>query len=347
MVTHGGSRGKSICLIGASGGAGVTTVACNLAVALARMGPVGLIDADLSFGNAAQYFDRTPHYTMASVCTCDQIDQVSLRAAMIETEHGVSILARPNEITERGKVTPGKAAGLMHAACRAFHFVVVDLFRQLDELVGTFMLRSDLVFIVTEMNVSSINNARRIRSALVEEGFDVAVRLGQPPDSRLVARQLIGGAFVTCAAPAYLKRHGTPRAPEDLARHNCARFVVPSTGVAREWVFQRDGKRFIVPVGGNFTFDHAECLVEAAKGGTAVVQIASYVLGDAFRNRSLEPVLTRFQVESPAMWVLYPQNRHLTPRVRAFVDFLVEAAKEGRLSSAVSEGRRLRRLSKS
>ena len=64
---------------------------------------------------------------------------------------------------------------------------------------------------------------------LVEEGFDVAVRLGQPPDSRLVARQLIGGAFVTCAAPAYLKRHGTPRAPEDLARHNCARFVVPST----------------------------------------------------------------------------------------------------------------------
>ena len=172
VVTQGGSRGKSICLIGASGGAGVTTVACNLAVALARMGHVGLIDADLSFGNVAQYFDCTPQYTIANVCSCDHIDQVSLRAAMIETEQGVSVLARPNDITERGKVTPGKAAGLMHAACRTFNFVVVDLFRHLDELVGSFMLRSDLVLIVTEMNVSSANNARRIRDALVKEGFD-------------------------------------------------------------------------------------------------------------------------------------------------------------------------------
>ncbi|UCG32839.1 MAG: AAA family ATPase [Phycisphaerales bacterium] len=172
VVVQGGSRGKSICLIGASGGAGVTTIACNLAVALAPKGRVGLIDADLSFGNVAQYFDRTPQYTIANVCSCDHIDQVSLKAAMIETEHGVSILARPNEISERSKVTPGKAAGLMHAASRTFNFIVVDLFRQLDERVGSFMLRSDLVLIVTEMNVSSANNARRIRDALVKEGFD-------------------------------------------------------------------------------------------------------------------------------------------------------------------------------
>lgn len=172
VVVQGGSGGKTICLIGASGGAGVTTVACNLAVALAAKRQVGLIDADLSFGNVAQYFDRTPQYTIANVCSCDHIDQVSLRAAMIDTEHRVSILARPNEITERGKVTPGKAAALMHAASRTFSFVVVDLFRQLDELVGSFMLRSDLVLIVTEMNVSSASNARRIRDALVKEGFD-------------------------------------------------------------------------------------------------------------------------------------------------------------------------------
>ncbi len=70
---------------------------------------------------------------------------------------------------------------------------------------------------------------------LVDEGFDVAVRLGTPPDSRLVARPLISGTLVTCAAPAYLRRHGTPRKPEDLQEHNCARFVVPSIGVARDW----------------------------------------------------------------------------------------------------------------
>jgi len=168
---------------------------------------------------------------------------------------------------------------------------------------------------------------------LVDEGIDVAVRLGKPPDSRLVARQLIGGQLVTCAAPAYLRRHGTPRKPEDLREHNCARFVVPSSGVAREWLFQRDGKRFTITVAGNLTFDHAECLVEAATAGTAIVQISSYVTGDAFRSGRLKPILTRFQAQSPAMWVMYPQNRHLTPRVRAFVDFLVEAAQDGKLSS--------------
>jgi LysR family transcriptional regulator, regulator for bpeEF and oprC len=167
---------------------------------------------------------------------------------------------------------------------------------------------------------------------LVEEGFDVAVRLGQPPDSRLVARQLIGGALVTCAAPAYLERFGAPEQPEDLARHNCARFVVPSTGVARDWLFKRGGKVFGVPVHGNLTFDHAECLVEAARAGTAMIQISSYVTGDAFRAALLQPVLAQFQVESPSMWAIYPQNRHLTPRVRAFVDFLVEAGRTGRMT---------------
>jgi LysR family transcriptional regulator, regulator for bpeEF and oprC len=170
---------------------------------------------------------------------------------------------------------------------------------------------------------------------LVDEGFDVAIRLGKPPDSRLVARQLLGGSLVTCAAPAYLRRHGTPRKPEDLQEHNCARFVVPSVGVAREWQFQRNGKRFAVTVTGNLSFDHAECLVEAASAGTAIVQISSYVTGDAFRAGRLKPILGKFQVESPAMWVMYPQNRHLTPRVRAFVDFLVEAAAEGRLATAI------------
>ena len=89
-----------------------------------------------------------------------------------------------------------------------------------------------------------------------------------------------------------------------------------------------------MPVQGNLTFDHAECLVEAAIGGNAVIQISSYVTGDAFRSGALRPVLTAFQVESPAMWALYPQHRHMTPRVRAFVDFLVEAAREGRFSAS-------------
>jgi LysR family transcriptional regulator for bpeEF and oprC len=169
---------------------------------------------------------------------------------------------------------------------------------------------------------------------LIDEGYDVAVRLGKPPDSRLIARQLAVGAMVTCASPAYLKRHGTPRIPEDLASHNCIRFVGPNTGRSFEWKFQRDGKRFGVPVSGNLTLDHAEALVEAALAGTALIQISSYVTTAAVRAGDLKAVLKEFQVEAPTIWVMYPQNRHLTPRVRTFVDFLLEWAKKNRLTAA-------------
>ena len=167
---------------------------------------------------------------------------------------------------------------------------------------------------------------------LIEEGFDVAVRLGQPEDSRLVARRLATGELVTCAAPAYLKRHGTPKAPEELRTHNCARFIVPSTGVARDWMFQRNGEVVSIGVSGNLAFDHSESLVEAATAGTAIIQISSYVTGPALQQGLLKPILTRFVAPTAPVWALYPQNRHLTPRVRTFVDFLAECAAAGRLA---------------
>ena len=168
---------------------------------------------------------------------------------------------------------------------------------------------------------------------LVEEGFDVAVRMGKPPDSRLVARQLATGVLTTCAAPSYLKRHGVPRTPEDLVNHTCVHFVVPSTGRVQEWKFQRAGKRLNIAVPGNLSVDHAEALVEAGLAGTALIQISSYVTSPAIRARQLKAVLTEFQVDSPSVWVMYPQNRNLTPRVRAFVDFLVEWAAGSQLSA--------------
>jgi LysR family transcriptional regulator, regulator for bpeEF and oprC len=170
------------------------------------------------------------------------------------------------------------------------------------------------------------------RVDLVEEGYDVAVRMGKPPDSRLVARQLATGVLTTCAAPSYLKRHGVPRRPEDLANHNCVHFVVPSTGRVQDWRFQRGGKQLSIPVPGNLSLDHAEALVEAALAGTALIQISSYVTVPAIRTRLLKAVLREFQVDSPPVWVMYRHNPNLTPRVRAFVDFLVQWAERSQLS---------------
>jgi len=164
---------------------------------------------------------------------------------------------------------------------------------------------------------------------LVEDKFDVAIRIGKLSDSRLVARRLASGTLTTCATPAYFKRHGVPKRPEDLVQHNCIQFELPNTGRAQPWQFQRDGRRFNVAVRGNLRLDHAEAMVEAAMAGTALIQISSYVTAPAIAHRHLQPILTTYQVDSPPIWAVYPQNSSSTPRVRAFVDFLVKWGASG------------------
>jgi DNA-binding transcriptional LysR family regulator len=159
---------------------------------------------------------------------------------------------------------------------------------------------------------------------LVEERFDVAVRLGKLNDSRLVARRLATGTLTTCAAPAYIKQHGVPRHSKDLANHNCIQFIVPSTGRAQPWQFKQDGRHLSVPVQGNLRVDHAEALVEAALAGTAIIQISSYVTKPAMSRGQLHSILAPYQIDSPPIWVLHPQSANPTPRLRAFVDFLVQ-----------------------
>jgi LysR family transcriptional regulator, regulator for bpeEF and oprC len=162
------------------------------------------------------------------------------------------------------------------------------------------------------------------KADLVEEKFDVAIRIGKLSDSRLVARRLASGTLTTCATPSYLKRNGVPKRPEDLLQHNCIQFEVPNTGRAQPWQFQRDRRRLSVPVRGNLRLDHAEAMVEAALAGTALIQMSSYVTAPAIARGQLQPVLTAYQVESPPIWAVYPQNSNPTPRLRAFVDFMVK-----------------------
>jgi DNA-binding transcriptional LysR family regulator len=124
---------------------------------------------------------------------------------------------------------------------------------------------------------------------LVEEKFDVAIRIGKLSDSRLVARRLASGTLTTCATPSYLKRHGVPKRPEDLLQHNCTQFEVSNTGRTQPWQFQRDRRRFSVPVRGNLRLDHAEAMVEAALAGTALIQISSYVTAPAIATDNCSP----------------------------------------------------------
>lgn len=158
---------------------------------------------------------------------------------------------------------------------------------------------------------------------LVEEGADIGIRSGALADSSLVARRICDMERVICASPAYLRRHGTPRKPGDLAGHNC--MVIADSPQFRRWPFNfPDGVRE-VEVAGNVTANSAETLVRLATMGLGIIRLADVIVGDAIAKGELKPVLADLHhVEPLPLHAVYPHGRHRSPRVAALVDFLVE-----------------------
>ena len=158
---------------------------------------------------------------------------------------------------------------------------------------------------------------------LIDEGFDLAVR-GEPiPDSSLIARQLGPVRVVICATPGYLERHGTPKTPADLARHNCLMLTGPSQ--LRNWhLIEADGTPADVALTGHLRSNNPGVLMCAALAGQGLVCLPTLMTGDALRTGRLVTVLDEYLAQPFTLRALYPPNRHLSAKVRAFVDFLAE-----------------------
>lgn len=154
-----------------------------------------------------------------------------------------------------------------------------------------------------------------------EEGIDVAVRSGDVADQSLIARRICLMERVICAAPSYLKKHGVPRSPEDLAQHNC--ILVSSHPPV--WPFDApDGPRG-VKVGGNVTANNAETAVQLAILGLGVIRLGDILVGDPLRRKQLVPLLVKaHHVEPVPIHATYLPGRHRSPKVAAMVDFLLE-----------------------
>lgn len=159
---------------------------------------------------------------------------------------------------------------------------------------------------------------------LVEEGFDVGIRIGVLTDSTLVARKLGVPKRVVVASPDYLKRHGVPTCPDDLKDHQCLKLSIPTS--LNRWEFMSKNGPRIVEVSGRFEADNAIALHEAALAGLGLFRGATFVVGDDIRSGRLVPVLEKFETAGEAgIFVVWPHNRNLSAKVRAFVDTLVEA----------------------
>ncbi|MEM9621896.1 MAG: LysR family transcriptional regulator [Pseudomonadota bacterium] len=157
---------------------------------------------------------------------------------------------------------------------------------------------------------------------LVDEGFDLAVRVGYLPDSSLVARRLGDVRLVVAASPDYCRERGTPKSPADLKDHNCIVDTVASFN--NRWPMTRHGRRQNVSVGGNVTVNNGEIARDLAVQGIGLVLLPQFFVLDQIKHGQLVEVLEGQVDSNVGMYVVYPQSRHLAPKVRAFVDCLVE-----------------------
>lgn len=159
---------------------------------------------------------------------------------------------------------------------------------------------------------------------LSEEDVDVIVRVGDLADSSMVARRLYEARFVTCASPEYLARFGTPQTPADLAGHNCLGYFSASLGRSAEWGFARDGAQTTHAPTGTLHLNNPEALVDLAVAGAGIVNLLETGVAPALREGKLVAILADWQVAAQPVSALYWPSRHLSARVRVFVDFLSE-----------------------
>jgi DNA-binding transcriptional LysR family regulator len=158
---------------------------------------------------------------------------------------------------------------------------------------------------------------------LLEGEFDVGVRIGRLRDSSLIARRIAPIRLAVCAAPGYLARRGMPRTPDDLARHDCLEYTYfESRG---EWrLLDPDDREIVVPVSGRYLANNADVLRTAAIAGGGIVLLPTFVVGEDLRAGRLVRLLPDHPPPEQGLHALYPPGRHLSAKVRSFVDFLID-----------------------
>jgi len=158
---------------------------------------------------------------------------------------------------------------------------------------------------------------------LVEEGFDVAIRVGELEDSSLIARLLMPCSFHACASPEYLNKYGTPRHPDELGKHNC---LIYSQGQKSDtWFFEdAQGKGLNIKVEGNLRSDTGNLLMNAALNGNGIFIGPSYMVANALKEGWLETILDDFTPVATGLYAVYPYSKLVSTKVRAFVDYLVD-----------------------
>jgi len=153
---------------------------------------------------------------------------------------------------------------------------------------------------------------------LISEGYDLPIRAGSLKDSSLIARRIASREMCICASPEYLELKGTPESIAHLDHHNCL------VGTLHTWRFRDNKRDFDQRIDGNWRSNNGRALLHAAIGGLGIVQLPRFYVNEALQQNLLVEVLEDFKPDDTAFWAVYPHNRHLSGKVRLFVNFLAE-----------------------
>lgn len=259
---------------------------------------------------------------------------VSRRVSSLEERLGVQLLRRTTRqlnLTDSGRSFYEHSARILADLEEAESAVA----QEHGELRGTLRIALPLSFGLRHMGKPIAEFSRlhpRVefdldlndrRVDLVEEGADLALRIGNLSDSSLIARRLFEARTVVCGSKAYFDKHGVPKTPEELRDHHC--LVYSNLQEPGKWLC-RDaaGDTHKVTVKTTMSATSGDFLSEAAIEGLGIVMQPTFIAGEAISRGELVPILTDYQWPVTPAWAAYPPTRHLSFRVRQFIDFLVE-----------------------
>ena len=233
------------------------------------------------------------------------------------TAEGVSYLDRVREILEaieaaESEIASARASPRGHLRVHTFPVIAAH---HLAPALPDFLARHPHItfdFMVTNRIVD-----------LVGENVDVSLRMGPLEDSGLVSRKIVDLSRVVCASPDYLARHGRPAKPADLARHAC--LTLSRNPGSASWPFRINGKLTWIDVKGPVSADSADMLLQLAIGGAGILRLSEHVVARSIREGLLQPLLQDAQdPQTYPLFALLPPGHHQAPKVRVFIDFLIE-----------------------
>lgn len=270
---------------------------------------------------------ETGSFTRAAQRLATSVANVSRRIALLEERLGVKLLLRTTRkvsLTEAGQVYYQQCRALLEGLEQA-ELTVTQMQQtpkgklkvtapvtygeqKIAPLLHDFLLQHpqlELEFVLTNQKLD-----------LIEQGVDVAVRLGQLGDSSFIARRLSNRNLYVCATPHYLAQYGTPHTLSELTQHSCL------VGTHDHWRFKENQQSRAIRVRGRVHCASGVVLLDAALKDMGLVQLPDYYVEAHLASGRLVEVLPAYRDEREGVWALYPQNRHLSPKVRLLVDYL-------------------------